>query len=741
MRRVLTICAATILLMGSLAAAGDSDFLKEFKANYDHLSMNLLSHEGEYGEVRDFVYYKDVATITLEEGIIHFLRYVDGRPTTALFVGKGHASVVVPSHIERQSLLAISGDSLIEEDFESCFIRIGDDFDRAVLEKFQFEYKQLSWKHFNISSKKAQGEFFFKPIIDHKFDNYFQLLRSIYERGPGGYFWIDFGRYVFSYDPSRAEQVLVAYEQEGGDMTATDAASFGSKSVGIYDDTLMSQIEYPTTLLDRTASIELGGLDGKKLEKAETEVLMQINVDSVKFVSLFLHHNLKTDSIYYNGAPVDYYRRKDFKFIGLILPEYRYHGDTLRLTLWYHGKQYDHLMPYIENPAVTPHFLDVITPKGYAYLMPGMSEIEQIGGGNQKFTVSPMMPMERLYFDCYASGLDTLEQTSEIGMTINYLIWDLMNKKYSDCFLPHDMMQPAVMDAFNFMASNFGAPSGTFEMWVCPGAYHDMPGTFVAPQIACVNRGSMVALGGIDILAGRGAAGQWFGPLMRPATDRERWLVEALPEYAMILYLQDKLGSPAYSNLINRRDTLVAYAELGRDRPLAAGDRADKTFRSNKGLWILHMLRIMMFDPETGSDKIFMHFIYELGMMTNGRTFTNEDFVAMAEKHYGQPLDQFAHQWIYSNMYPRFDVKYKISGSGDDYQITASYTVSKTDSTFAMPIITRAVGAGGRSHFYRHTITTPGGTFSIEGIPFEPERMVFGEFFSILGEDNVSLEK
>ncbi|MFH1686921.1 MAG: hypothetical protein ABIE70_05295 [bacterium] len=741
MIHVLMIGVAMTFLAGGLAGAADSDFLGEFNTKYDLLSSDLLNHEGEYGEVRDFVYRKDVATITFDEGIIHFLRYVDGRPTTAIFVGKGHATVAVPSHIERQSLLAVTGDSTIDEEFETCFMRIGDDFDLAVLEQFQFESKQLSWKNFNLASKKAQGEFFFKPIIEHKFDNYFQLLRSLYERGPDGYFWIDFNRYVFNYDPNRAEQVLISYEHEGGDMTATEVASFGSQAVGIYDDTLMSQIAYPTTLLDRSANVELGGMDGKKLERAQTELLLQINADSLKFVSLFLNDNLPTDSIYYAGQPVDYNRRKDFRFIGLILPEYRYRGDTLHLTLWYHGKQYDHLMPYVENPAVTPHYLEVSAPRGYAYFAPGIGQAEDIDGGLQRFTVSPMMPMERLYFDCYASGLDTLPQVSEVGITVNFLIWELMNKKYSECFIPHELLQPSVMDAFNYMAANFGAPAGIFEVWASPGARYDMPGTMVAPQIACVNQGTVAAMGGVDIIAGRGAAGQWFGPLMRPATDRERWLVEALPEYVTILYLQNKLGSPAYSNLLNRRDTLIALAEVHRDRPLAAGDRGEKSYRANKGLWILHMLRMMMYDVQTGSDQTFMRFVYELGLMTNNRSFTNEDFITLAEKHYGQPLDQFARQWIYGGSYPRFDVEYKISGSGDNYQIAASYEVKNADSKFTMPIITRAVGAGGRSHFYRHTITAPAGSFSIDGIPFEPENMVFNEFYGVLGQDNTSQEK
>ena len=59
----------------------------------------------------------------------------------------------------------------------------------------------------------------------HTYDNYFQLLRSVYERAEDGYFWIDFDRYVYSFDPNRPEEeVVVAYEHEGGDTEPTNGA-------------------------------------------------------------------------------------------------------------------------------------------------------------------------------------------------------------------------------------------------------------------------------------------------------------------------------------------------------------------------------------------------------------------------------------------------------------------------------------------------------------------------------------
>jgi hypothetical protein len=203
MRASLITSTLLILALGTLPAAAESDFAKKLRGDYSVLDQDLLNHTGELGTIKDFVYEKDAATFTFTEGTIHLLRYVNDRPTTALFIGKGHARINIPCHVERQSLLAIARDSVVDEEFETCLIRIGDDFDLKLHEEFSFEFKQLSWKHFNQIAKKPQAEIFFKPTTHHLYDNYFQLLRSLYERGQDGYFWIDFNRYVFTFDTNR----------------------------------------------------------------------------------------------------------------------------------------------------------------------------------------------------------------------------------------------------------------------------------------------------------------------------------------------------------------------------------------------------------------------------------------------------------------------------------------------------------------------------------------------------------
>ena len=82
-----------------------SDFMKKFDGDYDLIDVDLLTNEGEEFTVADFVYQKDAATFTFKKGVIHLLRYVDGRPTTALFSGEGNVKINIPTQAERMSLM------------------------------------------------------------------------------------------------------------------------------------------------------------------------------------------------------------------------------------------------------------------------------------------------------------------------------------------------------------------------------------------------------------------------------------------------------------------------------------------------------------------------------------------------------------------------------------------------------------------------------------------------------------
>lgn len=747
------ILTIAIVLALAVAAAAD-DFFEKFKDDYNTLSQDLLNNTGEVAAVSNFTYTKDVATFTLKEGKVHFQRYVNDRPTTAIFIGSGSVTIDVPTHAGRQGLWAVSKDSTVSENFEILFIRMADDFDLKLKEQFTFEQEELDWRQLTQVKGSAQGEFFFKPNIEHPYDNYFRLLASCYERGPDGFFFADFNRYCFTYDPNWPEQVCIGYEFEGGDLVPTVAARFQRRENNAYDDTLLSLIPYRTTVLNKEATVHLSGQDGRRIDHCRSDIDLLINADSIRYLSFYLQFNLNIDSLHADGRKVDFMRRRSFQYTGVILPEYRHKGDTVSLSVFYEGTNYDHFIPTVANPAAAPYRVTFVIDKansGYNYFTTAMGAAEKTPDGDTRFVAAPPVPFNEFFFHCYASGVDdTVEVISDIGLTLNYVLVDGYQKR-KPCYISEDRYQDAVTAAFNFFAARFSQPPFTFAEYVIPEGFQSMPGMIKVPQVACVTEGDWQAVGAFDNIAGNGVSRQWFGAMMRPRSDREQWLRDALPPFMSLLFIENHRSSDQYfSNLSVRRDSLYTQLDMGQEMPLAAGERVNaysdenrrsdyyRTIMANKGVWVLHMLRFLMYDYDTGSEAAFNGFLRELYLTVNNKTYSNADIAALAAKHYGQPLDWFFQKWLYGAYLPKFDVSWQAVQRDGAWYLPVAVTTNMVTPAFRMPVVVRMVKADGSNYFDRLDIRGTRSDFELGPFEQKPNDFIFNEFMSVLGYQSVT---
>ncbi len=733
----LTIALAMALVLGSLAY-GDSDVFKKFRSDYATLDQDMLNNDCEVATITNFVYRKDVATFTFTDGKLYLLRYIDNRPTTAIFMGSGHATVDIPSHVERQGLVYASGDSLVDQDFEVCFMRIGDDFDLRVKEKFSFTTRQMNYGDFNIA-KKAQGELHFRPIIQHDYDNYFTLLRSVYERKEDGFFWADFNRYEFSFDPNRPEEVQMAYERVGGDLVNTKAVCMQRRERNIYDDGTMSAIVYPTTIVKRGGTFEMNGLDGKTL-RGVGEIGVLVNADSLKYLSTFLHYHLGLDSIAIDGARADYWRRRDFNFVGILLPRTYLRGDTISVRMWYDGRNFTTILPYVENPARTPYSVTFTAPGDFEYLMADMSApIKR--DGKVSFTVETTQPYDQFDFDAFSNAFQKFPLATNFGLSLTILKSPHITKKDYDCFVPDDIYRNTIQQAFNFLGARLGNPPNIFDVSVLPEGGLALPGTAEITQVHCISDGT----GGFHLVAASQAARQWFGAQTRPASEREMWLVDALSEYLGLMFVQEALpGGAFYSELVQRRNLMDSVLGRNMDMPLAvASSRIPDSLRAYKGAWVLHALRNVMLDLNATSNKDahFLKCLAELVYVANNTTFTNADIQKIAEKHYGQPLDWFFNQWVYGRNFPEYKVTYTVAPKESQFVVDVNAAVSRVSASFQMPVIIRVELEDGTSSFVHQMISGAGGSFQLGPFASKPKGFFFNEFFSVLSSDKVGKGK
>lgn len=721
-----------IILAAQVTHAGKSEFLQQFETDYKALDAEILKYISQRVKVTDFVYRKDLATFTFKSGSFYLLRHVQDRPTAAIFIGDGNCTIdpVIPN--ERRTLAWCSGKETVDENFKSCFIRFGDDLDLALAD-FPTQNHKITWREFN-TYKQALAELYFRPITLHEYDNYFQLLRSAYERKTDGYFWIDFNKYVFKYDPSLANPVVVAYEREGGQLTIDDAVSLKKSGDAGQTNYSMSEQTFPTTLVSRSGLLRMSGMTGQNIEEAAINMQIRVNRDSIKFVSLFLHYNLDIDSIIYKGRRCDYWRRGDFTFLGLILPEYRHVGETFDVTICYHGKDYTIGLPFVKNPTPSMTNIDLYGSIDFDYFFPGKGSVQKAKGRFNKYLIAPEQTYRHLYLQPVPNGFDTLTKLSSSGAEVKFLKSDQYAKNRAIDFTPDQKYEEAVMRAFDFMIPRLGARPTSEPLFVYPDSLLSIPGLIELKQL--VDYDDQIA--DLVVQAGLQVARQWFGPLMKPATDRELWCTNAFPDYlGLLLALETDGARPFFSQLMMRQHTIEREEERGKNMPPGAGDRASVEIRTTKGSWIVHMLRYLMYDPERPAEVDFLKFVREFAQKSNQATFTNQDLVTIAELYYGDELDWFFDQWLFGKDTPLYDVKFKTVERDEEFLVTVDLNVSNVSDEYTMPVWFRVAVSGEDEYFHESTVT---GSQTLELGPFssKPTDLVFNEFLSVLCKADVS---
>ena len=187
-------------------------------------------------------------------------------------------------------------------------------------------------------------------------------------------------------------------------------------------------------------------------------------------------------------------------------------------------------------------------------------------------------------------------------------------------------------------------------------------------------------------------AHQWWGHRVGWSSYRDLWLSEGFAEFSAGLAIQHTQGWGAYDRFFrNRRQEILervpgsaASYEAG---PIALGSRLD-TARSAgavpaivyaKGAYVLHMLRMLMWDPAAKNpDGPFIAMMRDYAATYAGKSPSTADFQAVVERHMTPALnatgngrmDWFFDQWVASTAIPRYTSDLAISPQGDGWKIS-----------------------------------------------------------------------
>lgn len=201
-------------------------------------------------------------------------------------------------------------------------------------------------------------------------------------------------------------------------------------------------------------------------------------------------------------------------------------------------------------------------------------------------------------------------------------------------------------------------------------------------------------------------AHQWWGHLVGAATYRDQWIEEGFSEFSAALAVQHTKGWNDYDKFWreSRKRILgkypgnaMAHYEAG---PITQGWRlytqrtpsAPTAMIYSKGGYVLHMLRMMMWDGRSGNpDGAFIELMKDFTSTYGGKAATTADFQKVVERHMVPPInatgdgkmDWFFNQWIYGTEVPLYKSDLKVEkADGNRYHISGSITQEGVSKDF-----------------------------------------------------------
>ena len=204
-------------------------------------------------------------------------------------------------------------------------------------------------------------------------------------------------------------------------------------------------------------------------------------------------------------------------------------------------------------------------------------------------------------------------------------------------------------------------------------------------------------------------AHQWWGHEVGFNSYRDQWMSEGFAEMSASLFIQYVEKDPKKfvefwnderTSLLGRNAQGFRAIDAG---PVTLGYRLSNT-RSGmsitrdliypKGAFILHMIRMMLWDKKTG-DQEFKAAMQDFVRAYAGRAATTEDLKATIEKHMnpdmiamaeGKPaMDWFFDEYVYGTALPSYKLDYSFDiGADKNVVINVKLTQSGVDERFRM---------------------------------------------------------
>jgi hypothetical protein len=244
-------------------------------------------------------------------------------------------------------------------------------------------------------------------------------------------------------------------------------------------------------------------------------------------------------------------------------------------------------------------------------------------------------------------------------------------------------------------------------------------------------------------------AHQWWGHAVVWNGYRDQWLSEGFADYSSALYILATKGMKPFMQYLKHQQehilvpigTAISANDAG---PLSLGYRLGGTdcpragqLIYTKGAYVLHMIRMMLHDYNSGSDARFFNLMREFVTAYSDKPASTADFAALVSKHAGEDMSYFFNQWVFSSAVPKVKGQYSFTQEEGKPVLVVDPQITGVPAGFRLELPV-AVKFKSGTRVGRFRMVAPGEQLKA-ALPEIPESVEFNPTLEVLGE--VDLKK
>jgi Peptidase family M1 domain len=716
--------------------------------------LNPTLNTEEVYRVRNVSLQREDLHVVFDDGTLGLMRAVDGHVTGAVFEGVGEILLVPPNRAERNSLALFTGSAVLEQRFESAYLRF---FDDDLV-------KQL---HGGFRGREDDPEFvgrWEQPLKVLAPIDSLQVLEAITNASEptlpymhlrlGG---TQLGIFDVYFDPRALEQITVAQERLNGNTAFYDTwTSFPMRSAR--DSTQPRPATYPPfSLSDYRMHLTV---EPPTELKAEIEVTITPHSAGQRTVVLELSRYLRVSEARADGLPVEVVQREAVSgtelarrsddLVGLVFPAALEKDRSVRLSFKYSGPvmfsagtellyvgERGTWYPNI-GPAYSAYDLTFDYPDDWLLVATGKQVEHTVANGRRSTRFVSEKPIARAGFNLgkFETGSATTGGVAIHAYAARNVEQALAVPEERAGKHPHpakEVQQIAdqAANTVRVLSAELDAfPYSNLEITQLPALLsQSWPGLIYLSSMAFLEPDERRAIGMRDpynelllsrLMLAHETAHQWWGDAVDWVSYRDEWIIEALANYSALLILEKqdpqamKTALEFYKVELLKETSSGIVAQAG---PVTLGWRltssrfpqAYERVLYGRGTWLIHMLRTTLRQASGNhSDALFFAALKGLLDRSLNHKISTHDLEEAFEKvlpssftYEGRKsLDWFFDSWVNDVSIPSFSLEdVKLVPDGPRIKVTGTIreTNAAKDLVTAVPIY--IVDENGKSRF------------------------------------------